>query len=491
MFNRDVYYYDIEKFERFEYTNNVIYEFFKRTLTNDKKLKEYEYIPVIEHTLKLKDVILFENDKIKFTLQDIIYNAYPQLYLDVMTDVNIKDKINFSIGIEDFLSNYEESDFKKVIYKDLNRNEYVELNYENLIKKINETFLYKKINMRYQRKQLNIKECNFINIYDLNVNLPDEEILDYILRLKRQHKKAIREKVNDTSEETIELERINEEEKNRIKRFILFKEKNKIKNKKRKLEYVEESIVEYRTFLKLDTLKNVSKVIIDDKYILDEFKNFKELEKLNSEKIELEERNKNLDYRSYIYNPKKLADILFVYDYMQNEKKKEKDEEKIFIDDKKKDDKKDKKNGKRTSIKDEKKKEKDYTYNNAMIRIQYSILYYRREYIEIIDKDDLENCGLSEADCNRILELKDKLYNLFKFIPDTSKAFNLETFSKIEKEEISEMNKIMNDINSLMNEKSKKLFLPYVPFVSIRTLYKYYEIASFYIEDENYKLLLD
>ena len=44
-----------------------------------------------------------------------------------------------------------------------------------------------------------------------------------------------------------------------------------------------------------------------------------------------------------------------------------------------------------------------------MIKIQYSILCYRREYIEIIEKEDLETCNLSEDICNRILKLVGKL----------------------------------------------------------------------------------
>ncbi|MDY3204224.1 MAG: hypothetical protein RBR70_04020 [Arcobacter sp.] len=464
MLKRDEYYYDIEKFERFEYTNNILYEFFKRAIPNNQKIEEYEHKPIIEYTLKLKDVILFENDKMRFTLQDIIYNAFPRLYEEVMLDDEIKDKANFSMSIEYFLSNYKKEDFNKVIYKDLNRNEYVELSYEDLRKKIDETYLYQKINMRYQKIQLNIKECNYVNIYDLNINLPDEEILDYILRLKREHKKAIKKKTEDKNlEENLELI-INEEEKNKIKRFICFKKRNRIKNKKRKLEYEEKSIQEYKDFLKFDVLKKVpnSKNIIDEENILDELKKFKELERLNLEKTELEKRKKNLKFKSYIYDPKKLADILFVYDFMQIENKKDKNN----------------------------KNKKDYTYDNSMIKIQYSILCYRREYIEIIEKEDLETCNLSEDICNRILKLVGKLYNLLYTESNTWDAFDINAFSGKD-ENIDEMSSIMKSIYSLMNEKSKKLFLPYLPFISIRTLYKYYEIAKFYIDEKNYVFLLD
>ena len=52
----------ILNYKRYEYTNNMVYEFFERTLKNKKDIKDFQYISPMEHTLKIKDVILFEND---------------------------------------------------------------------------------------------------------------------------------------------------------------------------------------------------------------------------------------------------------------------------------------------------------------------------------------------------------------------------------------------------------------------------------------------
>lgn len=184
----------ILNYKRYEYTNNMIYEFFKRTLKNDKNIEIFLYKPIIEHTSKIKDVILFENNEIKFTLQDVIYNACPKLYEEIIQDDKIEDKTNFSMDIDDFLisvkkvedtivemekkltkegkltpeeeKNYNESKnfFNTVIYKDLNQNKYLQLTKDQILKKINETILYKKINVRYTKQQLKIEECNFINL---------------------------------------------------------------------------------------------------------------------------------------------------------------------------------------------------------------------------------------------------------------------------------------------------------------------------------------
>lgn len=261
----------IPDYKRYEYTNNMVYEFFKRTLKNGQKIEDFAYKPIIEHTSKIKDVILFENNEIKFTLQDVIYNVCPKLYEELIQDDNIKDKINFSMDISDFLvyvknaediieemgkkltltpeekKTYNESKnfFNTVIYKDLIQNKYIQLTKDEILKKIDETLLYKKINVRYRKKQLNIEKCNFINIYDLNINLPDEELLDYLLMVKAKHKKAT------TKSSTKEFDEISDEEKSKIKRYIAFKNKKLLtkKNQKRKLEFTREPVILFNEFL--------------------------------------------------------------------------------------------------------------------------------------------------------------------------------------------------------------------------------------------------
>lgn len=470
----------ILNYKRYEYTNNMIYEFFKRTLKNDKNIEIFLYKPIIEHTSKIKDVILFENNEIKFTLQDVIYNACPKLYEEIIQDDKIEDKTNFSMDIDDFLisvkkvedtivemekkltkegkltpeeeKNYNESKnfFNTVIYKDLNQNKYLQLTKDQILKKINETILYKKINVRYTKQQLKIEECNFINIYDLNINLPDEELLDYLLMLKAKHKEATTKSIIK------EFDELTDEEKSKIKRYITFKSKKLLtkKNQKRKLEFVREPVSLFNEFLEADKIKKINESKIEEETLKKEYQVYKDLEQENFERIQKENKKKNLEYKSYIYDPQKLAHILFVYDSMQ---------EKV---------------------------ERD-TNDEMMKRIQYSILYHRREFIGIIDIDDLEDedaCGLSERDSIKVYELIKKIYSIITLLDC---EYDKDTLKKIEEENIYEINKLMKNIYSIIGEDNKKRFLPYLPYISIRTLYKYYEIAKFYIDEKGYKLLLD
>lgn len=470
----------ILSYKRYEYTNNMVYEFFKRTLKNDQKIEDFSYKPIMEHTLKIKDVILFENSEIKFTLQDVIYNACPKLYEELIQDDEIEDKTNFSMNITDFLDsvkkvedtiaemeekltkegkltpeeekNYNESKnfFNTVIYKDLNQNKYFQLTKDQILKKINETILYKKINVIYTKKQLNIKECNFINIYDLNINLPDEELLDYLLMVKANHKKVTTKSI------TKEFDELRDEEKSKIKRYITFKSKKLLtkKNKKRKLEFMREPVSLFNEFLEADKIKKINESKIEEETLQEEYEEYKDLEQENFERIQKENKKKNLEYKSYIYDPQKLVHILFVYDHMEKEVEND-------------------------------------TYDEMMKRIQYSILYHRREFIEIIDMADLEDedaCGLSESDSKKVYELIKKIYSILTPLDD---EYDRDVLKKIEEEDIHEMNKLMKNIYHIIGEDNKKRFLPYLPYISIRTLYKFYEIAKFYIDEKGYKLLLD
>ena len=461
-------------YKRYEYTNNMLYEFFKRTLKNQQEIKDFEYVPIVQHTLKIRDVILFENNEIKFTLQDVIYNVCPKLYEELLEDNTIEDKVDFSMDISDFLFSVKEVDdtikelekkrkedltaeekkiydecknfFNKVIYKDLIQNKYIELTKDKILEKINETMLYKKINVRYSKKQLKLEECNFINIYDLNINLPDEELLDYLLMIKAKHKKVIKKSID---------KELNDEEKSKIKRYVTFKEQKLLtkKDTKRKLEYIREPILLFNEFIETDKIKKINESKIEED-LENIYQEYKDLEQENLNRIKKEIRKKNLKYKSYIYDSQKLAHILFVYDQMQ-------------------------------------KKVENDTYDQHMKKIQCSILYHRREFINIIDMDDLEDeCGLSEDDSTMVYDLIGKLYRLLKFNPSLEEEYDKNHLIKIEQEDIKEIDKLMKKIYSIMNDDSRRRFLPYLPYISIRTLYKYYEIAKFYIDEEGYKLLL-
>ena len=227
------------------------------------------------------------------------------------------------------------------------------------------------------------------------------------------------------------------------------------KNQKRKLEFTREPVILFNEFLETDKRKRINESKIEEEVLEKIYQEYKDLEQENFERIKKEVRRKNLEYKSYIYNFQKLAHILFIYDHMQT-------------------------------------KVENYTYDQLMKRIQCSILYHRREFINIIEIDDLEDvCGLSENDSSKVMDLKNKLYDLLKFNPSLEEEFEKNTLKKIDEEDISAIEKVVKEIYSIMDEDCQKRFLPYLPYISMRTLYKYYEIAKFYIDEENYKSLLD
>ena len=442
-FNTLEEYYKTLQYLEYEYTNNLIYEFFKRTLDHSDKIGNYEYKPIISYTLTLKDVILFENSEIRFTLQDIIYNSCNEFYEECINDQKIKDKLNFSINITDFLAWFKDKKdkdkelLKPVIYKDLNLNKFIKITEDEILKKIDETLTYKKINIRYSKKQLNIKENNFVTIYDLNLNLPETEILEYIKLLKQKHRTL---KYDTNSKHP--LNELSENEIDNIKTFILYMSKPENQNK---------SNASINFFKNLSSIKynQQLKQQID---ITEEYYNKYILSK--NESIE------KIKYKSYIYDRNKLFYILFIYDCMKLKTETETD-----------------------------------SYDLMMKKIQILILSYRRMELELFDYDDFKKYKIDEKNYNKFQKLIQILVNDLK-LNIIDRTDNLTTqdiknsIRNINTENIENIKKSIENINKFLSKNNMKMFTEF-PYLSIRTLYKYYSIAKFYIDEGNYKLLLE
>lgn len=442
-FNTLEEYYKTLQYLEYEYTNNLIYEFFKRTLDNSDNIDNYEYKPPISYTLTLKDVILFENSEIRFTLQDIIYNSCNEFYEECMNDQKIKDKLNFSINITDFLTWFKDKKdkdndkelLKPVIYKDLNLNKFIKITEDEILKKIDETLTYKKINIRYSKKQLNIQENNFVTIHDLNLNLPENEILEYIKLLKQKHRTL---KYNTNSKH--QFNELSENEIDNIKTFILYMSKPENQNK---------SNASINFFKNLSSIKynQQLKQQID---ITEEYYNKYILSK--NEPVE------KIKYKSYIYDRNKLFYILFIYDCM-------------------------------------KLKTKTDSYDLMMKKIQILILSYRRMELELFDYDDFKKYKIDEKNYNKFKRLIQILVNELK-LNIIDRTDNLTTqdiknsIRNINTENIENIKKSIENINKFLSKNNMKMFTEF-PYLSIRTLYKYHSIAKFYIDEGNYKLLLE
>jgi len=350
----DSNYLEIENFEEFEYTNNVLYELFKRSLIDEDDSIENHLLEKIDNKkLILKDVVLYDTVNGKLTLDEVVYNIYPELYDE---DV-IRNNIGFDYSlmpVNEFLNKTDGMDYNDFVYKDLSSNSYkkfTEIGLEELLERVS---LHKKITIQHKKKQLNLEQNNFIDIYNLNLALPDNELLHYIKKLKKLHFK--------------------------------------------------------------------------DNLLTDKRK-----------------------YLSYIYNNKKLADILYVYDKVKS---------------------------KRLSIKS------DVT----MRKIQFDLLYYRRESISILDSEDFTKCKISKENEEPINKNLEKLFYLLKGFDAHATLDDLEL---LEMEDVQEIKDTIDEIYSLIDDKYKNKFIKYLPFVSLKTIYNYLNIAKYYIDEKNYTSLLN
>ena len=108
----DKIYKEVENFRDYELTTGLIYEMYIRT--KPVKIRKYEtdeffinfkesLVFYFEH--KVSDVVLYEYQNQKFTLDNIIYTIFPQVYNEVLNKVdNDQTKVaNYEIRLKDLI----------------------------------------------------------------------------------------------------------------------------------------------------------------------------------------------------------------------------------------------------------------------------------------------------------------------------------------------------------------------------------------------------
>ncbi len=186
-----------EDFEEYEFTTCITYEMYVRSKVYTNNSNDIEEINL---NYTLSDIFIYKYNNITYTLQNFIYSIYPQL-LDVAKE-NIKknysnNKVdltnhlhNYSLDLEFVIKEYinnEEENFNIITYFDPNANMYIKLTKDLLIDKITKSYTNKYINLKFKCPILDYARCNDFSIININLSLPDNELLDYIkkLRLKK------------------------------------------------------------------------------------------------------------------------------------------------------------------------------------------------------------------------------------------------------------------------------------------------------------------
>ena len=205
-------YTDIENLQQHEYTTCIIYEMFIRA-NKDRKM-EYYFNDDIAHILpqRVSDIVLFIYDGV-FTLQNIIYELFPQLENDLKNLLISNNKIildnheeikhqllSFSVNLKYLITNYiekyknqKDTDINKIIfneveYLDKSKNMKIKVDFNELERIISNNNNITTVIPYYKRPQIFLKENYIVNINYLNLALPDEELVSFIKKLKKEVK---------------------------------------------------------------------------------------------------------------------------------------------------------------------------------------------------------------------------------------------------------------------------------------------------------------
>lgn len=209
--NEDIY-TDIENFQEHEYTTCIVYEMFIRA--NKDKKREYFFADKTAHVLpqRVSDIVLFIYDGV-FTLQNIIYELFPQLENDIKTFLISNYKIpldnheeikhqflNYSTDLKYLITNYiekyknqQDTDISKIIfneveYFDKSRNMQIKVDFNELERIISSNNNITTVIPYYKRPQIFLKENCLVNINSLNLALPEKELISFIKQLKEEVK---------------------------------------------------------------------------------------------------------------------------------------------------------------------------------------------------------------------------------------------------------------------------------------------------------------
>ena len=194
--NDDIY-LEIERFKDYEIMVGIVYEMFIRSNENNDSLikrdkdsyKNNTYYKIGEFSIG--DVILFQKDNEKYTLSNIIFTVFPELYKDItLKDYSNIDDISVKFIIDKYINN-NNAKFVEVVFYDKEQNKFISLTKKLLSIYINQSlFRFKSYNIipNYSRPQIISNVSKFVNIYNLNLSLSNKDINKILDKVRNELK---------------------------------------------------------------------------------------------------------------------------------------------------------------------------------------------------------------------------------------------------------------------------------------------------------------
>jgi len=194
--NNEVY-QRIEQLKTYEYTNCIVYEMMERSVgstpedihkTYNKDTKGYSCTE-----LDISHVSLSS----RVTLRDYIFNIFPSLYEDISKKIKKENQkctgdelkvsiLNREISIKYIIQNYMQKDnviFNEIFYaSDEGKIEQLtQIKLKKIIEKIN---FSRMIVPHFGYNTVLPEDYKFVALYDINLVLPVDELVDYIKKIK-------------------------------------------------------------------------------------------------------------------------------------------------------------------------------------------------------------------------------------------------------------------------------------------------------------------
>ncbi len=214
----DSIYQEIEGFKYYNLYIGMMYEMYLRS-NYYKEYNGYSKVQYLNYEEKkscyLKEystdeVILYKTNNEILTLTDIIYTIFPELYNEKLKEHD-ENLIFQSVSVDYIIKNYIKNDqakFVEVVFKDKQNNKFIKVTKEILksyltkdIRFINHTIIPK-----FCRPQLYSLKSNLVTIHQLNLDLPDNVIIDYLKHLRKDIRSSKQNLENIFYKQNLEIE---------------------------------------------------------------------------------------------------------------------------------------------------------------------------------------------------------------------------------------------------------------------------------------------
>lgn len=185
----------IEKLKPYEFIHSVVYELQMRKQNTENKIVYNKTKGYLLYYISINEIRITD----KINLRDLIFNIFPSLYANTkdfikkanpdISDEKIIESIKkANFGIKEIIENYiknENEKFNEVFYEHNNKME--KLTKEKLIEIIDKTSFAPILFPDFSVPPVYEKHHKNVTLMNINLELPEKDLIDYIKKIKKDY----------------------------------------------------------------------------------------------------------------------------------------------------------------------------------------------------------------------------------------------------------------------------------------------------------------